>query len=184
MYLDRYNYKIDGDVTYIFLKDEKDEDITVLIDTEDFPLILSSAYKIGCKWIPTTGRRYIARTEYLGMDDNGFSRNRSIYLHRLLMDYPDGMDVDHINHNPYDNRKSNLRIVERIHNARNRKGRNSNNTSGYRNVTYDKKTKKYIVQLQVDGKNKRLGKFSDVHEAGEFAEEMRKKYYGKFAGKN
>jgi len=35
-----------------------------------------------------------------------------------------------------------------------------------------------------DKKGKTLGKFSDVHKAGEFAEEMRQKYYGEFAGKS
>ena len=64
----------------------------------------------------------------------------------------------------------------------NRSGKNKNNTSGYRNVSYIKGEGKYIVQLQVDGKNKRLGEFDDVHEAGKFAEEMRKKYYGKYKG--
>lgn len=46
------------------------------------------------------------------------------------------------------------------------------------------KTRPYHVQLQINGKNKVLGKFSDVHEAGRFAEEMRQKYYGEFAGKS
>ena len=43
---------------------------------------------------------------------------------------------------------------------------------------------KWIVQLQVDGKNTKLGTFTDVDEAGAFAEEMREKYYGKFKGNN
>jgi hypothetical protein len=42
----------------------------------------------------------------------------------------------------------------------------------------------WVVQLQIEGKNERLGKFKDVHEAGKFAEEMRQKYYGEFAGKS
>lgn len=31
-------------------------------------------------------------------------------LHREIMDNPEGMQIDHINHNPLDNRKQNLRI--------------------------------------------------------------------------
>jgi hypothetical protein len=42
------------------------------------------------------------------------------------------------------------------------------------------------VQLQVNGKNTHLGRFKkdQLEEAGKFAEEMRQKYYGVFAGSN
>ena len=43
---------------------------------------------------------------------------------------------------------------------------------------------RYKVVLSIDGKPKRLGSFKDVDEAGAFAELMRQKYYGEFAGKN
>jgi hypothetical protein len=36
----------------------------------------------------------------------------------------------------------------------------------------------------INGKNTILGKFNDVDEAGNFAKEMRKKYYKDFAGNN
>ena len=92
--------------------------------------------------------------------------------------------MDHINHNTLDNRKENLRISEVLENSRHRKGKNKNNTTGYRNVLYIKSNTKhpYIVRLQINGKGVQLGKFADVHEAGTFAEEMRQKYYGEFAG--
>jgi len=90
--------------------------------------------------------------------------------------------IDHKNNNPLDNRENNLRKVTISQNMQNRKGKNSNNITGYRNVCFSKGW--YVVQIQVDGKNKRLGKFKDVIEAGKFAEEMRQKYYGDFAGKS
>ena len=94
-----------------------------------------------------------------------------------------GETVDHINGNTFDNRKTNLRIVEDSNNLTNRKSKNSNNKSGYRNVCWSKSESKWLVQLQINGKNTVLGKFDDVDEAGRFAEEMRQKYYGEFAGK-
>jgi AP2 domain. len=81
-----------------------------------------------------------------------------------------------------DNRRRNLRVVEANKNSKYRQSKNKNNKSGYRNVFYDKRRNKYIVRLQVDGKGTELGSFNNVDEAGKFAEEMRKKYYGKFAG--
>lgn len=92
-----------------------------------------------------------------------------------------GVLVDHRNYDTLDNRKENLRIVQSQANTRNRSGRNSNNKSGYRNVCLVKG--KWIVQLQINGRNTKLGSFDDVHKAGAFAKEMRNKYYGEFAGK-
>jgi hypothetical protein len=42
------------------------------------------------------------------------------------------------------------------------------------------------VQLQINGKNTILGKFpyEQLEEAGAFAEQMRQKYYGEYAGRN
>ena len=103
------------------------------------------------------------------------------YLHRWILNLDDQVVVDHINHNSFDNRKSNLRITNDSSNLKNRKGKNSNNKSGYRNVCWI--YNKWVVQIVINGKNTILGKFNDVDEAGAFAEEMRKKYYGKFSGK-
>ena len=90
--------------------------------------------------------------------------------------------IDHINHNTLDDRKSNLRELTVEQNSRYREGKNKNNKSGYRNVSWD--GYKWVVQLQVNGKNTCLGRFpkDQLEEAGKFAEEMRKKYYGKYAG--
>lgn len=68
----------------------------------------------------------------------------------------------------------------------NRKSRNSNNKSGYRNVSWSSHDNKWIVQLQVNKKNTVLGRFPQdkLLEAAKFAEEKRKELYGEFAGHN
>ena len=75
-------------------------------------------------------------------------------------------------------------IISNKNNLTNRKGKNINNTSGYRNVYWDKKMQKWAVQLQINKKGVVLGTFpkNKLEEAGKFAEEMRQKYYGEFAG--
>lgn len=113
---------------------------------------------------------------------NGEPKLKSYYLHVILADIKNGGDVDHINHNTLDNRKSNLREITTSQNLRNRKSKNINNKSGYRNVCLI--NGKWCVQLMINGKNNRLAYFDNVDEAGEYAEKMRKKYYGEFAGKS
>jgi hypothetical protein len=109
--------------------------------------------------------------------------SRSYYAHRIIMGCTDRKTkVDHINHDTLDNRKANLRITQNENNSKHRKGKNSNNKSGYRNVCWLKKYGKWVVLLQINGVNTILEKFDDVDEAGSYAEEMRQKYYGEFAG--
>ena len=80
-----------------------------------------------------------------------------------------------------DNRRKNLRITDHSDNLKNRQGKNKNNKSGYRNVCM--MSGKWRVQLMVEGKRILFKeKFTDVNEAGKFAEDMRIKYYGKFTG--
>lgn len=93
--------------------------------------------------------------------------------------------IDHINHDSKNNTKDNLRKIDYINNATNRKSKNINNKSGYRNVLLDKRSGKYMIMLCVKNKRFRVGKFyTDVHEAGRAAAMYRKYYYGEFAGNN
>ena len=173
-----YNYKIINNEYVIFEMKKDEKIIEVMVDIVDFEDIRQ--YYWQAVWRDVMSNYYIVRSEYLGFN-NGISERKTTYLHNYIMSAPKGKVVDHINHNPLDNRKSNLRLVNKSKNAKNRKGRNKNNTTGYRNVSYV--GGKYIVQLQINGKNNRLGSFDDVHEAGRHAEEMRNEHYGEYAGR-
>ena len=110
-------------------------------------------------------------------------KKRVVYLATFLLDLVDKniYHIDHKNNDTLDNREENLRKATVKENDRNRKGKNSNNTTGYRNVCLIKEW--YRVQIQIDGKNHLFKeKFKVVEEAGAFAKEMRDKYYGNYAG--
>jgi predicted DNA-binding transcriptional regulator AlpA len=57
---------------------------------------------------------------YLNEDNYVLGGNPSQRMHRVIMDTPEGLVVDHLNHVRWDNRKSNLRNCTRSENAQNR----------------------------------------------------------------
>jgi len=153
------------------------------VDIDDLPKLLNFGYKWSPLYLKNSNSYYVQCTMYLGVKEKK-ALYKKIYLHQFIRNNTDNY-IDHINHNTLDNRKSNLRISQNNDNTKNRKSKNSNNTSGYRNVFWDKRKEKWVVQLQIDGKNKVLGEFlyDALDKAGELAERMREKYYGEFKGK-
>ena len=105
---------------------------------------------------------------------------RQVLLHRLLMNHPEGMDVDHINHNGMDNRRCNLRIVTRGQNAQNSRI-SKNNTSGVKNVHYLKSRDRYRVTIGVDNRSIQVGYFKTLQEATEARNLALKEYHGEYA---
>ena len=114
---------------------------------------------------------------------NGSSRISS--LHRLIMEriigseIPAGKEVDHINRNPRDNRRENLRLCSHRENIINRS--NINNTSGKSGVAQDKRNGKWRSCIGVHGKRIFLGSFNIYDEAVSARVEAEKKYHGEFA---
>lgn len=80
------------------------------------------------------------------------------YMHRLIMNPPQGMIVDHKNMNTLDNRRANLRICNKAQNAANSRLR-STNTSGYKGAYWDKRLGKWVSYVKVNNRMKYLGSF-------------------------
>jgi len=176
-------YIIDSDITHIVLRETDTEYMETLIDTEDLHKLINFKYSWFPAYLQSPKAYYAHCTEYLS-SNHGVPINRTIGLQCFVLDLQgnDNCHVDHINHNALDNRKENLRIIKAKNNLTNRKSRNCNNTSGHRNVC--KINNKWVVQLQVNGKNTRLKSFplDKLDEASAYAEEMRQLHYGDFAG--
>lgn len=109
----------------------------------------------------------------------GTIKNKKIYLHRYIMDCPDGMDVDHKNHNKFDNRKSNLRIVNRSQNMMN-KSKRSDNTSGVTGVRFNKDINKWTATINENKKYHYLGSFDNIEDAIQARIDAEKKYFGEY----
>ena len=103
-------------------------------------------------------------------------------MHREIagLTWGDKLVVDHINGNPLDNRRTNLRVCTNAENMRNR-GKNKNNTSGFKGVTYFKFAKLWKAQIKVDRKGVFLGYFKTPEAAHQAYCEAAAKYHGDFA---
>lgn len=103
-------------------------------------------------------------------------------LHRLIMGVVDAgrdVEIDHIYHKKYDNRKSQLRICNRTQNIHNRHIFN-NNKSGTTGVSWDKNSKKWTARIKTKDKIVFLGNFDDKDEAINARKVAEKKCFGEF----
>lgn len=107
---------------------------------------------------------------YVGTSIEG----KKTQLHRYILNAPEDVLVDHINGNPLDNRKKNLRLVDHKGNAQNRTRLSSHNTSGYRGVWYDEKSEMWKVSIGIDNKQLDFGSYADINIANYVAMMARK----------
>ena len=108
-----------------------------------------------------------------------------VYLsHRLAWLYMTGEwpthEIDHIDHDPGNNRYANLRPATRKNNGRNRK-LSKNNAIGIKGVCRIPRSGKWQATITVNGKHKHLGSFCTPEEAGEAYAEAARKFFGEFA---
>jgi len=98
----------------------------------------------------------------------------------LLSEKNSKIHIDHINRNPLDNRKCNLRKCNIGQNLANRR-KPSNNTSGYKGVILNKEKGKWYAQLRKNGK-KYYGKLTENKiKAAKDYDNLAKIHFNKFA---
>jgi hypothetical protein len=97
------------------------------------------------------------------------------------MNAPEGMVVDHINHNGLDNRKVNMRLATRAENARYSRKTKNKFHSDYKGVYYIKRVKRWRARITFEGKTMYVGEFKDEKSAGKAYDRAAKKYFGEFA---
>lgn len=133
-----------------------------MVDDEDYKELIKY------KWHSNKG--YADRREY--------PTGKCIRMHRFLAKCPKGMCVDHIDGNIKNNSKSNLRICTISQNLMNR-GKNKNNTSGYKGVRKVKRGKNYYyyARIKVNRKDIHLGSFSNKEDARDCYIKWAKHYF-------
>ncbi len=109
-------------------------------------------------------------------------KRRSLYMHRYLMNPTKDQQVDHIDGNPLNNQKSNLRLCAAYQNQHN-VGKRRDNLSGHKGVHWHHKNNKWVAQITVHGKQTHLGYFEGILDAAKAYEDAVKEHFGEFVRK-
>ena len=144
-----------------------------LVDDEDYEYLRQWKWYYGCEG---------------GKNKSGYAvrsitnpKRALIFMHRVIMSTPTGMETDHINCNKTDNRKENLRVCTRLQNKKNNPLM-KNNKTGYKGVSIN--NNRYKVKISVNKKQIHLGYFDKVEDAAKTYNLAALKYHGKFARLN
>jgi hypothetical protein len=144
-----------------------------LVDDENY------AWLSQWKWtaVKRGGTWYAVRTE----GDHGH-----VYMHKQILQVPEGCEVDHCNGDGCDNQVINLRAATRSQNQANR-GRQSNNTTGYKGVRKARRRtgSAWVAQINIGGRDSvHLGTFPTPEAAARAYDAAALAEYGEFAHLN
>lgn len=136
MYIKEKNQFIELKDCYLMKVQYKNIWYDVYIDKDDYEIVSSRHWRTSHK----------KRKVYIVSGSK--AKNNVVYLHNFIMNYvyQDKKEIDHIDGNSLNNRKSNLRLVSRQANIDNTKVR-IDNKIGIRGVSYSKKEKKYVCDF-------------------------------------
>lgn len=139
-----------------------------LFDYDDLPLVLPY------KWTHMANGYFRASL--------GSRKKGHILLHRLLMNAPNGMVVDHINGDPSDCRKANMRLCTAAENSRNARI-NKNNLCGKKGVYFDKRRGRWSSRIFKE-RQYALGAYDTPEEAATAYDSAAEILHGEFAKTN
>lgn len=142
-----------------------------IVDDRDYKIYPRSVWRMDYKG-------YAIRYKYKNQ------KRTIVFMHREIMGDPLGMIVDHINHNPLDNRRSNLRICTKSENCRNRSP-NKKGKSRYKGVNRVTGCDRWQAEIatNINGLRSRyyLGSFKTQEQAALAYNKKAKELFGEFA---
>ncbi|MFJ7756290.1 AP2 domain-containing protein [Peribacillus muralis] len=160
-------FHIRGDHVVFFLERKDGSRLETKASVRHLQRLQSLPYKFFASWDARTKSYYAVYHQV-----NSEGKDTIYSLHRLITNCPQNKFVDHWDKDTLNNLDSNLNVVTQSQNLQNRNSIHPCNTTGYKGVSYCKRTGKYIAQIRVNKKHIWLGR----HVTAEKAHEVYLKY--------
>lgn len=135
------------------------QQVPFLIDSKDYDKVIQHS------WFFSMRRKPTSKSSGHGVLASKI-KQKTITLHRFILNSPQGAIVDHINRDTTDNRRCNLRHVTLSQNSLNSNKRKSSK-SKYKNVTWHKHVEQWQARLTINGTREHLGYYQTAEEAHE-----------------
>lgn len=145
----------------------------VWIDPEDVPLVTQWRWKLK-RGVNGNCTSYAVRSDPVPTKSGHLARS----VHRLVMDAPPGIEIDHKNRDGLINVKTNLRRATRMQNMINAW---KINKYGYRGVIKGPRDSGYRAKIIVEKRIINLGTFASPEDAGRAYDVAALAYHGEFA---
>ncbi len=151
------------------------KDRVALVDDEDYDRVTRH------KWQLTPSNR----TDYAGRRVNYGNGRVMERLHRVVLEAPEGVEVDHINNDGLDCRRENLRLATRGQQNQNQRSRRAGGLKGvWRVKGKPNLTRPWRAELKCAGRRFRLGSFATEDEAARAYDRKAVELFGPFARLN
>lgn len=141
--------------------------LVTLVDDEDYELLAENRWQIN----KDSGVQRTSRFR---------GRLFNVMMHRVIMNAPDGVEVDHRNRNPLDNWKDNLRLSTHAENTRNA-SKAGGKSSRFKGVSWYKAGELWTAYIRANGRQLHLGRFLREEDAALAYNEAASQYFGEFA---
>jgi hypothetical protein len=105
-----------------------------------------------------------------------------LFLHRIIMAAPEGMEVDHVNGDGLDNRRCNLRICTHHQNTMNRSRYSVNPAK--KGCYWEEKRKRWHALITYQGKPRNIGRYKTLEECHAAYCRTAKELFGEFMRAN
>ncbi|WP_020474523.1 HNH endonuclease [Zavarzinella formosa] len=152
-------------------KHSSHQQLEILVDVDDYKHVARKNWRI-YRFSQHKYPRIIAQDHS--------TNSKRVFLHRLLMNAPSGMVVDHIDRDPCDNRKHNLRVCTQGQNCLNRR-QIDRAVSRFKGVCWNKVNQRWIAQAGTRANRRFLGFFDSEVEAARAYNSAAAEMYGDFA---
>jgi len=146
--------------------------LVALVDDEDYDDLCRFRWHVSRR---RGGAVYVMRDIWRG----GHTRE---YLHRRIMQPAPGQTVDHVNGDPFDNRRANLRLCTQAENCRN--VRKKAVARPYKGVRPTRNGRRYVAEIGHDGTTHYLGTFDTAEAAARAYDAEAMRVFGSFARPN